>query len=125
MGPLSWQDLIERAGQWDRLALAAGELDRFCAASAWNLSAAEAFSPPGLPWATATDEGMLVFVRRMHGDARVIEPCEASWALACPLIGPRPDQLVAVLAERLAAELGSWDVCVLAGLPIGSTSNCS
>ncbi|HTE56006.1 MAG TPA: GNAT family N-acetyltransferase [Kofleriaceae bacterium] len=113
-------ELDRRAAELDRQALAAPYIDRFCSSSSWILPAAAALMPPGQPLVAASDLGFLAAVVRMRGEVRAVEPCEASWGLASPLVGHPAEQLAAEAAAILTERERDWDVLVLSGLPLGS-----
>ena len=113
-------ELDRRAAELDRQALEAPFIDRFCSSSSWILPAAEALMPPGRPLVAAGEAGFLAAVVRLRGDVRALEPCEASWGLASPLVGGRPELLADSAADVLIARERDWDLLVLSGLPLGS-----
>jgi len=113
-------ELDARAAELDRQALHAPFIDRFCSSSCWILPAAEALMPPGQPLVAAGEAGFLATVVRRRGDVRTLEPCEASWGLASPLVGSSPELLADAAAQLLIAREADWDVLVLSGLPLGS-----
>jgi len=113
-------ELDRRAAELDRQALAAPFIDRFCSSSSWILPAAEALMPPGQPLVAAGDLGFLAAVVRQRGELRALEPFEASWGLASPLVGGSPERLADAAAEILVAREADWDLLVLSGLPLGS-----
>jgi hypothetical protein len=116
----SLAELDRRATELDRRALAAPDIDRFCSSSAWILPAAEALMPPGRPMMAASDLGFVAAVVRQRGDLRAVEPCEASWGLASPLVGDPAPALAVAAADLLREREDEWDVLVLSGLPLGS-----
>jgi hypothetical protein len=114
------EELDRRAADLDRQALEALHIDRFCSSSAWILPAAEALMPPGQPLVAAGEAGFLIAVVRRRGELRVVEPCEASWGLASPLVGRNPELLAEAAADFLASCESEWDLLVLSGLRLGS-----
>jgi hypothetical protein len=113
-------ELDRRSAELDRQALEAPFIDRFCSSSSWILPAAEALMPPGQPLCAVAEFGFLTAVVRLRGELRAVEPCEASWGLASPLVGPRPDRLADGAADLLIERERDWDILVLSGLPLGS-----
>lgn len=113
-------DLDRRAAELDRTALEAPFIDRFCSSSFWILPAAEALMPGGQPLCAVSEDGFLAAVIRRRGELRTVEPCEASWGLASPLIGSRPERLADAAADLMAARERDWDLLVLSGIPLGS-----
>jgi CelD/BcsL family acetyltransferase involved in cellulose biosynthesis len=113
-------ELDARAAELDRQALNAPFIDRFCSSSCWILPAAEALMPPGQPLVAAGEAGFLATVVRRRGEVRALEPCEASWGLASPLVGTSPERLADAAAQILIAREQDWDLLVLSGLPLGS-----
>jgi CelD/BcsL family acetyltransferase involved in cellulose biosynthesis len=114
------EELAVRAAELDRAALGAPHIDRFCSSSSWILPAAEALMPPGEPLVAAGEAGFLASVVRLRGELRAVEPCEASWGLACPLVGSPPELVADAAADLLAERESDWDILVLSGLPLGS-----
>jgi CelD/BcsL family acetyltransferase involved in cellulose biosynthesis len=76
------------------------DVDRFCSSTDWILPAAQGLLPGRSPWLRAGDNGYVLLMRTRHSESPWLEPLEAAWGLACPLIG---DPLG--LAAELYAEL--------------------
>jgi hypothetical protein len=104
---------------WDRLALVSPDIDQFCSASAWGMSAAEALMEPAPLILDHGDAGLVALACRVRDGARIIESLEATWGLGSPLIGRDPDALAGALLAILAAR-SDWDLAVIPGLPLGS-----
>ena len=112
--------LEARAGELDRAALGAPEIDRFCSSAAWALPAARALMAPGEPWLVFEPDGILAMALRRHERMRAVEALEAAWGLASPLVGADPARLAQLARATLAARERAWDVALLSGLPVGS-----
>src|SRR5436190_23101416 len=98
MRSLLLEELDARADELDRVALAAPDIDRFCSSSSWVLPAAEALTPGGTPWLYSGPDGFLATVVREREGVRAVEALEASWGLACPLVGGPAAPLAAAAA---------------------------
>ncbi len=114
-------DLQSNADAFDDDVAASPQIDQFCASSCWILPAAQELMPPRQAAIRKGPEGWLAFMRGEHsGSGRYLEPLEASWGLACPLIGPDPVALVSWLEAVLSRCRDDWDLTLLAGLPANS-----
>jgi len=118
--PISLAELEAGAGELDRLALASPEIDAFCSSPDWILPAAEALMPPCEPVLYRGEAGFLAAGLRRHEEVRVIEPLEAMWGLASPLIGREPEPLVAAALDIVRAREREWDALILTGLMMDS-----
>jgi CelD/BcsL family acetyltransferase involved in cellulose biosynthesis len=114
-------ELSQHAAEIDRAAARTPEIDAFCSSTSWILPASAALMPPGTPWLYRGGGGYLLGMCRRHHGLRCVEPLEAGWGLACPLLGPDPAALVAALAELCARRHLDWDVLLLCGIPRGSS----
>ncbi|RMH38469.1 MAG: GNAT family N-acetyltransferase [Deltaproteobacteria bacterium] len=107
--------LYERAGEYDAAVASRTEVDRFCTSSDWILPAHEELMPPREPLLFRDGDAWIAFARGRHERGfTYLEPLEASWALASPVVGAEPEALVAVCANH------RWDVLLLAGLLDGT-----
>jgi len=118
--PLTLAELDARSAELDRAALEAPDIDRFCSSSSWVMPAAAALMPPGRPWLLAGADGFVAAILRRHAGRRIVEPLEASWGLASPLVGPRAAPLASALLDLVRAREGEWDLLVLSGLLVDS-----
>lgn len=120
MQEISLADLDARTADIDRAARATPDIDAFCSSSSWILPARAALMPGGDPWLYRADAGYLLAMRRVHHGLRCVEPLEAGWGLACPLLGPDPGALAAELEALCARRHGDWDALLLCGIPRGA-----
>lgn len=108
---------------YDELVLATPDIDHFCTSSAWTAPADRFIHPRRHDASLALEVDGVVhrLMARITSQMglRVLQPLEASWGLACPILGPRPDLAAPRLAELLL-ELDSWDLLSLSGLPTGA-----
>ena len=116
MERISLAELEARAGEIERLALATPDIDAFCSSPSWILPAAAALMPPSEPYLFRAEAGFLATCLRLHEEVRVLEPLEAMWGLASPLVGSRPEPLVAAAAEVFRSLETTWDALILTGL---------
>jgi CelD/BcsL family acetyltransferase involved in cellulose biosynthesis len=88
---------------WNLAAASTPQADPLCCRTEWQLSFHETFAPRRRLLVHA-ENGSLVALARRH-DARlgaVLEPLEAHWGFASPLLGPNAVELLRdLLAERL------------------------
>jgi hypothetical protein len=113
-------ELEARADEIDQLALAAPEIDQFCSSPDWILPAAAALMPPGQPWLFRGPAGLVATMLRLHGEVRVLEPLEAMWGLASPLVGRDAIPLALEAAALWRTHEAAWDALILTGVLVGS-----
>jgi hypothetical protein len=117
---ISLAELEAQADEIERLALAAPEIDAFCSSPSWILPAAAALMPPGEMVLYRAEAGFLAAALRLHEEVRVLEPLEAMWGLASPLVGPAVEPLAAAAVEVFRDLESSWDALILTGLMVDS-----
>ncbi|HUS64759.1 MAG TPA: GNAT family N-acetyltransferase [Kofleriaceae bacterium] len=119
MRPLTLAELDAESAAFDACVRASADIDHFCSASDWILPAAEALMPPRLPWLRQSEHGYVALMRERHPGGMVLQPLEAMWGLACPIVGAE----VAALSAELSAELRATaprDALMLCGLQQGT-----
>ena len=114
--PISLAELEAQAGEIERLALATPDIDAFCSSPSWILPAAAALMPPSEPFLFRAEAGFLATCLRVHEEVRVLEPLEAMWGLASPLVGSQPEPLAAAAVEVFRSLESTWDALILTGL---------
>jgi CelD/BcsL family acetyltransferase involved in cellulose biosynthesis len=92
MQALTIEELDAASADYDRLVAESDDLDRFCTSSDWVVPAARALMPQRRFLIRRTDLGFVALAFGQDG----LEPLEAAWGLACPLVG----------APAIARELG-------------------
>jgi len=117
---ISLAELEAQADEMDRLALAAPDIDAFCSSPSWILPAAAALMPPCEPILYRGEAGFLAAGLRLHEDVRVVEPLEAMWGLASPLVGPAAAPLASHAADVVRARQMDWDAVIFTGLMVDS-----
>ncbi len=114
---LSLDELDADAAAYDACVAATPWADQFCSSSTWILPAARALMPRRAPWIFQHDEGYLTLMLGTHAAGwSYLEPLEALWGLACPLIGADPEAARETLLELLHERSAGWDVLVLSGV---------
>jgi hypothetical protein len=98
--PLSLDELDSESDAFDARVLAAEQLDRFCSSTHWILPAAHGLMPPRNTWLHRGEHGYVALMRTEHAGNAWLEPLEAMWGLACPIIG-QDEGLVAEPAGAL------------------------
>lgn len=115
---LAFADLEARAAAMDALAGATPGIDRFCSGAAWSLAAREAFAPDAEPVIVHDDAGMIALMRTLTPEGvPLLAPLEASWGLACPLLGAAPEPLAARLAALAETPPNDRLPVVIMGMP--------
>ncbi|ACY15200.1 GNAT family N-acetyltransferase [Haliangium ochraceum] len=111
-------DSFERdSDAFDEAVAASSGIDRFCSSSAWILPAQATLMPPRQPWLFRDQHGYVAMMRGRHIDGwSYVEPLEAMWYLACPLVGPTPRELAARFGELCRGRPDDWDVALIGGL---------
>jgi hypothetical protein len=98
---LTLDELAGEAAAFDAAVMASDDIDRFCSSTDWILPAATALMPLRDPWLRRGERGFVALMRAQHPVGAVLEPLEAMWGLACPVVGPDPVGLAAELAGAL------------------------
>lgn len=95
------------------------DIDRFCSSTYWILPAYEALSHAGEVWVrgSRTNRGYVVLARGYHESiGHYLQPLEASWGLASPLVGTKPAAVAREFAFELGQKAHQWDTLFLTGL---------
>ena len=117
MQELDLSQLEACAADVDAAAERTPDVDAFCSSTSWILPASAALMPPGSPWLFRDGAGYAVLMRRDHQGLRCVEPLEAGWGLACPLLGTEPAKIVSAFADLCGRRQAEWDVLLLCGIP--------
>lgn len=118
MHPVALEELAERADQFDDCAAATPDIDVFCSSTDWILPACQALMPARQPWLFRGSNGWVALMRGRHQRGfRYVEPFEALWGMACPLLGPDPEALAEDFVRLCRERSREWHVLVLAGVP--------
>lgn len=119
MSVLTYDRFVLAASDYDADVARAPLVDRFCASSAWILSAHEAFTSEAALHVLRTDEGWAPLMRMRTVLGWTWMPLEASWGLAAPCVGADPGAVATALAEHALAHREGWDALFLSGLTRG------
>jgi hypothetical protein len=121
MQRLSIAELSQEADAFDRAVAHTPAIDHFCSSSDWILPASAALMPEREPWIHRADGHYWAFMRGETSEGvRYLEPLENMWGLACPVLGPREEELIAGLATLCEAPTSEWSIMALAGVTPGS-----
>ena len=105
----------QRAHEYDATVARCVHLDRFCSSADWVLSAHHALMPRREELVYCDNDAWIALARgRDVRGFTYLEPLEASWALACPIVGAEPAMLLEVCRSH------RWDVLLLAGILDGT-----
>lgn len=108
------------ADDFDAAVFASGGIDPFCSSTDWILPAHRGLIPGREVVCARNSSRWCLFARRTLEDGmRLLEPLEASWALASPFIGVDDPAAGQDMVAWLAG-VPDWDVAVIAGLYQGS-----
>ncbi len=122
MHALTREQLVAEATRFDAAVLATPGIDHFCSSTDWILPADTALMPEREPWLFRSDDGggYVALSRGKHaGGWSYLQPLEAAWGLASPVVAADSGRLVAELVELLGARQQEWDLLFLSGLPQG------
>jgi hypothetical protein len=121
MQRLSLDELSEQADAFDAAVDSTPSIDHFCSSSEWVLPAARALMPPRDSWIFAADDCYWAFMRGEHTEGfGYLEPLEAMWALACPIVGPDPEALLEGVETLFADAASDWKLMALPGMEASS-----
>lgn len=121
MQALTLEQLDQHAESFDAVVRATAGIDHFCSTSHWIVPAAAALMPPREPWLFRGEHAWVAMMRGQHPNGwHYIEPLEAVWGLACPLLGAEPARLAREIAALLRAHRADWHIALLSGVPAGS-----
>ena len=103
---------------FDAAVLGMPGIDAFCSSSAWILPASSSVMPEREPWLRRGAHGWAALMRWVHPSGMaVLQPLEAAWNLACPLVGEEVDGLASEFAREARDRAPEWDVIALSGIP--------
>lgn len=93
-------------------------IDHFCSSLDWILPAHEAFIPDHPLYLRESESGFVTLARGFNPRiGRYLQPLEASWCLACPIVGNNPAELVREFADEFRSGDDDWDLLYLSGIP--------
>ena len=114
---LSFQEFKKSKADYDRAVMQTSGIDIFCSSSAWVISAKTAFSKSRETLIYRSDAGYVVLSRKISRNNKIsLLPLEASWCLACPLVGPDLSLLYSQFGACLRSGQLAWDRLFLAGM---------
>ncbi|MEL6339368.1 MAG: GNAT family N-acetyltransferase [Myxococcota bacterium] len=106
-----------RRDHFDALVAQTPDIDGFCSSTDWVIPAHRALMPERTTRIWRSDAGYLALALAIAEDGRrFLQPLEAAWCLACPLIGADTTALARESARLLHAERESFDLALLCGL---------
>lgn len=119
MRAVSYDDLLAERGHYDRRVGETPAIDSFCTSSYWNFSAFETLFADHDPWIRRAEDvdGYVALARGQHPHiGNYLQPFEASWGLASPLVGGRPRALVREFAREIRRADLEWNMLFLSGV---------
>lgn len=105
--------------EFDRRVERTPHVDPFCSSSYWILPAFQALFPNHDPWIRRSDQtdGWVTLAQGYHPRiGNYLQPMEASWGLASPLIGEDVEAVVQAFYRQVRLTMSDWDMLFLSGL---------
>lgn len=117
MFEMSTAEFISLEDEFDRAVAQTPDIDRFCSSSLWIVPAHRAFLPDHRLWIQRSEYG---FVALASGTdvhlGTYLHPLEASWALACPLVGAQAAALTREFVRTCRESGLRWNLLFLSGI---------
>lgn len=108
---------------FDAAACATPGISPYCTSRDWAVSATRHLHPGRKPIVVRRDGHWVALTLGVHEQVGpFLQPFEADWGFASPLMGPDSRAAVELLCEVLASERDGWQVAVLTGLTFEMTS---
>ena len=123
MHTVTLDEFRDARGEYDDLVGRTPDIDRFCSSSYWILPALDALFPTHEAWVRRGDtcDGFIALAKGSHPRiGEYLQPMEASWGLAGPIVGDEIRTLVDEFADHLKAHDDDWDMLFLSGIFEGS-----
>jgi CelD/BcsL family acetyltransferase involved in cellulose biosynthesis len=113
-----YTDLRSLDARFDDAALRTPGASAYCSSSDWTGGAIHRLHPELRPVVMRSDDHWAAFALGEHDQiGPYIQPLEADWGFASPLLGPDPAASAEVLEQLLVELAGQWKVALLSGLP--------
>ena len=113
MKQIPLEELAESSEAFDEAVI-----DQFCSSTDWILPAMRGLMPKRESYVFEDQGCYWAFMRAPHpGGFSYLEPLEAMWALACPVVGADVGRLAAGVEHLCTQPKDAWRLMVLAGLP--------
>ncbi|MFB6351953.1 MAG: hypothetical protein ABEN55_13605, partial [Bradymonadaceae bacterium] len=123
MQTLTLEEFRNARGEYDERVGRTPEIDRFCSSSYWIFPALDALFPTHDAWIRRGEnsDGFVALAKGSHPRiGEYLQPMEASWGLAGPLVGDDIETLVDEFAGHLESRTDEWDMLFLSGIFEGS-----
>jgi CelD/BcsL family acetyltransferase involved in cellulose biosynthesis len=102
MEALTVDDLDAASDAFDGAVARSHGVDGFCSSTDWIVPAARGLQPGREPWIRRGEHGFVALMHAEHEGGPYLEPLEAMWGLACPVVGGDVAELAAeFVAEKL------------------------
>jgi hypothetical protein len=117
MRQLSLDELDEVRSSFDEAVCNTAGIDHFCSSTDWIVPAARALMPQRAAQIWAAPDAYIALMRGRHPEGfSYLEPLEAMWGLACPVVGRDEATLVEGVTAMCSQPLEEWSILVMAGL---------
>ncbi len=118
MGATGRHNILETLSiDFDGAAVQTRGISTFCSGRDWCISAATALHHSTEPLVWQDGDHWLALGRSYHDQVGAyLQPLEADWGFASPLLGPEPKVCIDMLEEFLAQPQPIWNVALLSGL---------
>ena len=120
---LDRHEWLEQLDVFDQAVAKTPDIDHFCSASPWALSAFEALTPEHTLWVRKADEtqGYVALSKSYHPRiGTYLQPLEASWGLASPIVGEDVEAVTREFTMEARRADNDWDMLFLSGIAEGS-----
>jgi len=108
-----WRD----AGDFDAAVAATPDIDRYCSSSRWVLPAQRAFHADTVPLVLRSAHGYAALCQgETPSIGRYLSALEATWGLACPLVGADAERLAYDFFREALSRRAQWDALWIGGL---------
>ncbi|MBA2664753.1 MAG: GNAT family N-acetyltransferase [Bradymonadaceae bacterium] len=116
------EKFLEKVEAYDSAVMMTPDIDHFCSSSAWIVPAHQAFLPEHPIWLLECEHGFAALARGNDSHlGTYLHPLEASWALACPLVGTHVAHLTRAFVEACRGLANEWNLLFLSGIAPQST----
>jgi hypothetical protein len=123
MERLSLDELDGLRQRFDEAVEGRPDIDHFCSRTDWIIPAhTELMDEPRQLRAWQGEHGFIALCHGVHPEEgwRYLQPLEAMWCFACPVVGQNAAGAASQLLRACQADASEWDVAMIGGLQPGS-----
>ena len=113
-----YTDVRPLSDRYDLCVANTDDISHYCSSADWVASAVHTLHPGHHPLLVERDNHWVAFtLGNHHHIGPYLQPLEADWGFASPLIGRDMRQCIELLVDTLRAAADRWQVALLSGLP--------